>query len=80
MCKIRKFLFLGVILAALVSCTSRTKPYDIYLCIGQSNMAGRGDMLPGDDKPLEGVFLAENVRKERTPGAACGQRQGRDFH
>ena len=48
MCKIRKFLFLGVILAALVSCTSRTKPYDIYLCIGQSNMAGRGDMLPGD--------------------------------
>lgn len=32
--------------------------YDVYLLIGQSNMAGRGKMLPEDTlKALEGVYL-----------------------
>ena len=35
-----------------------TEGYDVYLLIGQSNMAGRGRMLPEDTlKALEGVYL-----------------------
>lgn len=34
------------------------KGYDVYLLIGQSNMAGRGKMLPEDTlKAIEGVYL-----------------------
>lgn len=40
------------------------KGYDVYLLIGQSNMAGRGTMLPEDkEKPLEGVFLLDDEGK-----------------
>lgn len=31
--------------------------FDIYLCIGQSNMAGLGPMIEGDDEPIEGVWV-----------------------
>lgn len=31
--------------------------YDVYLLIGQSNMAGRGTMLPEDQEPMENVWL-----------------------
>ncbi len=31
--------------------------FHIYLLIGQSNMAGRAKMLPGDEKPIERCFL-----------------------
>ena len=35
--------------------------YDVYLLIGQSNMAGRGIMLPGDEKVFdENVFLLDD--------------------
>ena len=33
--------------------------YDIYLCIGQSNMAGRGEILSGDTGVREGVYLLD---------------------
>ena len=34
------------------------KEYDLFLLIGQSNMAGRGTMLPEDtEKPIDGVWL-----------------------
>ena len=56
MCMIKKLTVLGAVLIALLSCTNKPS-YDVYLCIGQSNMAGRGEMLPGDEKPLEGVYL-----------------------
>lgn len=37
---------------------NNSKGYDVYLLIGQSNMAGRGKMLPEDTlKALEGVYL-----------------------
>lgn len=37
---------------------SGPKDYDVYLLIGQSNMAGRGKMLPEDTlKAIEGVYL-----------------------
>lgn len=40
------------------------KGYDVYLLIGQSNMAGRGTMLPEDTQnPLEGVFLLDGNDK-----------------
>jgi len=31
--------------------------YDVFLLIGQSNMAGRGALVEGDYSPIEGVFL-----------------------
>ncbi len=52
---LRKLLFTAWLLAAMLP--GAAQDYDVYLCIGQSNMAGRGDMVPGDEKPLEGVFL-----------------------
>ena len=42
---------------------------DVYLLIGQSNMAGRGEMLPGDDAPIEGAWLL-NAQDEPEPACA----------
>ena len=42
---------------------------DVYLLIGQSNMAGRGDMLPGDEAPIEGAWLL-NAQDEPEPACA----------
>lgn len=39
----------------------RVEPeYDVFLLIGQSNMAGRGEMLPEDLDPIEGVWLLDD--------------------
>ena len=46
------------VLASLASCSPR---YDVYLLIGQSNMAGRGVFEPADTlAPLEGVYLLDD--------------------
>lgn len=37
--------------------------YDVYLLIGQSNMAGRGEILSSDREPMEGVFLLDDEGK-----------------
>ena len=58
-----------VVLTLLGSCTPKTPSYDVYLCIGQSNMAGRGDMIPGDETILDGVFIL-NEDGEPVPAAA----------
>ena len=40
--------------------SEQTGEYDVYLLIGQSNMAGRGTMLPEDTAaPIEGVYLLD---------------------
>ena len=31
--------------------------YDVYLCIGQSNMSGRGAMIEGDELPMDNVWI-----------------------
>lgn len=50
--------------ALLCACSPR---YDVYLLIGQSNMAGRGFFEPSDTlSPLEGVFLLDD-RGEPVP-------------
>ena len=41
--------------------SARSKGYDVYLCIGQSNMAGRGELLPEDTLSVEGVFLLDEA-------------------
>ncbi len=53
-----------VLLPLLASCGGSRKTaakdpgYDVYLLIGQSNMAGRGKMIAQDTlKPIEGVWL-----------------------
>lgn len=40
--------------------------YDIYLLIGQSNAAGRADLVTGDEKPIEGVKIVRSI-----PYAPC---------
>lgn len=42
--------------------------YDVFLLIGQSNMAGRGEMLESDRSPVEGVWIL-GVNDEVVP--AC---------
>lgn len=39
------------------------KTCDVYLLIGQSNMAGRGKMLPQDTLPIRGVWLLDGKGK-----------------
>ncbi|MBR5175293.1 MAG: sialate O-acetylesterase [Bacteroidales bacterium] len=39
------------------------KGYDVYLLIGQSNMAGRGEMLEEDFLPMEGIYLLDTTGK-----------------
>lgn len=44
--------------------TEQQGEYDVYLLIGQSNMAGRGTMLPEDiAAPIEGVYLLDTEGK-----------------
>lgn len=39
--------------------TEQEGEYDVYLLIGQSNMAGRGTMIAGDEQPIEGVYILD---------------------
>ncbi len=60
-------LFLGVLLLGFLSCAgiagdkkakTAKNEYDVYLLIGQSNMAGRGEMIASDTLDIiEGVWL-----------------------
>ena len=53
-----RFFFFLAGLALCIACSPR---YDVYLLIGQSNMAGRGVFEPADTlAPLEGVFLLDD--------------------
>ena len=57
--RFRFSLLLAILLAAVCSCQTR---YDVYLLIGQSNMAGRGFFEAADTlAPLEGVFLLDDA-------------------
>lgn len=40
---------------------SLPKKFDVYLLIGQSNMAGRGELLEEDLQPAEGIFLLDSL-------------------
>lgn len=46
-------------LLVLASC-NREPQYDVYLFIGQSNMAGRGDMLPEDTTVIPHAFILDD--------------------
>lgn len=46
-----------------------SKDYDVFLLIGQSNMAGRGEMLEGDDKVFDDNVFILNDKGEPVP--AC---------
>ncbi|MCQ2184838.1 MAG: alpha/beta hydrolase fold domain-containing protein [Bacteroidales bacterium] len=53
-----KTLLLSLIVSlAAVPAPHADKDYAVYLCIGQSNMAGRGEILEQDRAPLEGVYV-----------------------
>ena len=62
--RIRSLAILCAAAALFCACSPR---YDVYLLIGQSNMAGRGFYEPADTlAPLEGVFLLDD-RGEPVP-------------
>ena len=50
------------LLLLLCSCTT-PQEYDIFLLIGQSNMAGRGRMIEADKQAIDGVYLLNNAGK-----------------
>lgn len=58
-------LFSGLLFTILGSSQERTtnseNKYDIYLLIGQSNMAGRGAMIPEDRDTIEGVYILNHL-------------------
>lgn len=39
--------------------TAETDRRHIFLLMGQSNMAGRGEIEPGDDQPVPGIFVLD---------------------
>ncbi|MFA5848807.1 MAG: sialate O-acetylesterase [Bacteroidales bacterium] len=51
-----RHIFLFLILTTL-STVVYSQEYDLFLLIGQSNMAGRGAMAMGDSSVIEGVYL-----------------------
>lgn len=52
-------------LAGLTAMADDVKEYDVYLMIGQSNMAGRGEFVARDTvQPLEGVWLLDSAGNE----------------
>ena len=56
------FSALLLMLCACGESKSQKQEYDIYLLIGQSNMAGRGDMIEADTlSTIEGVWLLDSL-------------------
>lgn len=51
------FLFFFFILSSYGQNKQETKKLDLFLLMGQSNMAGYGELLPGDDKEIDGVYV-----------------------
>lgn len=63
-------ILLLILLSGAFACIKHRNPdrpqreeCDLFLLIGQSNMAGRGTMLPADTVALEGVLLLDSVGK-----------------
>ena len=55
---------LTLILACLAAFPGKAQDeFDVYLLLGQSNMAGRGEILPEDRAPMDGVFLLDGEGK-----------------
>lgn len=54
--------FLLLIIVSAVALAVADKPYDVYLLIGQSNMAGRGELEPADTTDvIQGVWVLDSV-------------------
>ena len=49
------------LLIIITQITSSAKDLDIYLLIGQSNMAGRAPYSEAEAQPIEGVFLLNEL-------------------
>jgi len=56
---LRRSIFILTSLLVLAAC-SRESQYDVYLFIGQSNMAGRGYMLPEDSTVIAHAFILDD--------------------
>ena len=57
----RKLCILIALLIGAFSYSAHSQEYDIFLLLGQANMAGRGEMLPGDEDVIdENLFLLDS--------------------
>ena len=60
----RRLLTLSILLALTFSHSAICQEYDVFLLLGQANMAGRGTMIEGDEDIIhENVFLLNNKGK-----------------
>lgn len=60
----RKLCILSLLLMTLLGYTANSQEYDVFLLLGQSNMAGRGTMIEGDEEVIhENVFVLDNKGK-----------------
>ena len=65
----KRILFVLAALLVLASC-NRNKQYDVYLFIGQSNMAGRGELLPEDKAVIPHAYIlndSDKIIRARAP-------------
>jgi hypothetical protein len=65
----RKYFILYFVLCLCSVLYARDKKTDVYLLIGQSNMAGRGYLTAKDSVPMEGVWL---LNAQNEPEVAVG--------
>lgn len=49
----RNLCFLAALLICSLSFVARGQEYDVFLLLGQANMAGRGEMLPSDEEIID---------------------------
>ncbi len=54
-----RLIILLLLAFSLSSCRGQKRPCDVFLLIGQSNMAGRGVMIRGDSVEMKGVWLLD---------------------
>lgn len=59
--KTKFLLFLFSFVFSVAYAQNDDEDYDVYLMIGQSNMAGRAQMISQDSLPIEGVWLLDSL-------------------
>ena len=59
--KLKIFLIVSLLCGCLMNASAQEDEYDVFLLIGQSNMAGRGYMIDGDEEIIhKNVFLLDD--------------------
>ncbi|NKI27480.1 sialate O-acetylesterase [Arenibacter sp. 6A1] len=62
--KILNLFALSLCLCILISCSKEKEETHVFILMGQSNMAGYGELLPKDTIPVDRVFMISTMAKE----------------